>query len=615
MIDSLAHRYATKYPEVEFRYCTAIEAMQRWRQGTDETAPMLTFTEEVVGNDVYFNIESDETIFQQQPFVAIKNIYEEYIVLECASTGLNQWKTILSVPLNTLVKAGVTVCDTMGNQAMEFISYLPDDAFIDNVDNGYLEEYGNWTASSSYSWGTDSRVAELSSTDSAKVSWTYPVTQSTYYNIFIQFPDISNRVEKMRLLILENQIPVDTVEIDGGFPAKQWNFVSTVQVTEGSEIKVEMIASGQNQPGKIFAADVLKITPLVRERRLEITEGIIDFGPVSVEDTARYNLELFNNGIHDLDVTSIQSLKNMVIVHHTIPFTIPPMTSINVPLAFIAAETGSQTDTLEIVANDPKDPLLKLQVSAEVMPYFHTIDNEDSAEYEELTTWHTSVANIYGPTSRYAGLNSNPLASARFYTKLKKSGTYEIFEIVPSTINSTNDALYEIKVDGDLKAVYHIDQNEDSGNWVSLGQLYLPADTDIELWIRDTGNNSHSGGVVIRTDAVRFQLIEEGTAIDDPNQIQHALSFRLEQNYPNPFNPTTVISYAVPLFGGDRGGFFVNLTIYNMLGQKMRTLVDQKQKTGSYSVQFNADGLASGIYYYKITAGSFVKVRKMILMK
>ncbi len=185
MIDSLAHRYADKYPDVKFQYCTAIEAMQLWRGSTDSEAPNLQFSDETMGDAVYFNITSDETIFQKQPFVAVKNIYEEYSVLECTPTGLNQWKTTLPVDKNTLATAAVAVCDTLGNQTMEFLTYLPNDAFIDNHDEGYNEILGNWSASPEYSWGTDSRVMTLSEGDSAAVTWTHLVSKATYYNIFI----------------------------------------------------------------------------------------------------------------------------------------------------------------------------------------------------------------------------------------------------------------------------------------------------------------------------------------------------------------------------------------------------------------------------------------------
>ncbi len=86
-------------------------------------------------------------------------------------------------------------------------------------------------------------------------------------------------------------------------------------------------------------------------------------------------------------------------------------------------------------------------------------------------------------------------------------------------------------------------------------------------------------------------------------------SFSLNQNYPNPFNPSTRISYSIQKAG------LVTLKIYDILGREVVTLVKGFQQPNSYSVSFNAAGLASGIYFYKLKAGDFVQTRKMMLLK
>ena len=86
-------------------------------------------------------------------------------------------------------------------------------------------------------------------------------------------------------------------------------------------------------------------------------------------------------------------------------------------------------------------------------------------------------------------------------------------------------------------------------------------------------------------------------------------TFVLEQNYPNPFNPTTTIRYQLPQSAT------VSLKIYDVLGREVQTLVNERQAAGQYSVPFNADGLASGVYFYRLQAGSFVQTKKMMLIK
>jgi len=99
--------------------------------------------------------------------------------------------------------------------------------------------------------------------------------------------------------------------------------------------------------------------------------------------------------------------------------------------------------------------------------------------------------------------------------------------------------------------------------------------------------------------------IDEGEY--DPDLVPN--KFELSQNYPNPFNPSTNISYALP------NDEFVNLTVYNILGKTITTLVNEQKLAGSYNVSFNASELPSGVYFYKLIAGNYVSIKKMILLK
>ncbi|MFA6440171.1 MAG: T9SS type A sorting domain-containing protein, partial [Bacteriovoracaceae bacterium] len=85
--------------------------------------------------------------------------------------------------------------------------------------------------------------------------------------------------------------------------------------------------------------------------------------------------------------------------------------------------------------------------------------------------------------------------------------------------------------------------------------------------------------------------------------------FRIEQNYPNPFNPSTTIEFSIPQKSD------VKVTIYNMLGQKVAVLVNEKKDPGRYRVLWNATRMASGLYFYELRAGSFTSVKKMLLLK
>ncbi len=85
--------------------------------------------------------------------------------------------------------------------------------------------------------------------------------------------------------------------------------------------------------------------------------------------------------------------------------------------------------------------------------------------------------------------------------------------------------------------------------------------------------------------------------------------FKLSQNFPNPFNPNTNISYDIPY------DCFVTIRIYDVSGREIKSLVNEFIKAGSYITGFNGSGIASGVYFYKITAGSFVQTKRMVLIK
>jgi len=102
---------------------------------------------------------------------------------------------------------------------------------------------------------------------------------------------------------------------------------------------------------------------------------------------------------------------------------------------------------------------------------------------------------------------------------------------------------------------------------------------------------------------------------EETNNLQS--KFALNQNYPNPFNPTTTIEFSIPKTE------FVTMKVYNLLGQKVATLVSKKQTAGTYKVVWDASGFASGVYLYVIQAGDpstssgqvFVQTKKLVLLK
>jgi Periplasmic protease len=136
-----------------------------------------------------------------------------------------------------------------------------------------------------------------------------------------------------------------------------------------------------------------------------------------------------------------------------------------------------------------------------------------------------------------------------------------------------------------------------------LTHVEFPMDENV--WLTPDGVSKGEDGVA----KAALNWITSLTNVNVHTIAQTPRVFVLSQNFPNPFNPTTVISYQLPT------NSFVNLEIYDLVGRKIRTLVNERQNAGVRSVTFNASGLSSGVYFYHLRAGSFSEAKKLILLK
>jgi hypothetical protein len=148
------------------------------------------------------------------------------------------------------------------------------------------------------------------------------------------------------------------------------------------------------------------------------------------------------------------------------------------------------------------------------------------------------------------------------------------------------------------------------GDWSSIGFVEgNGTTTEIQNYqFTDDISSNSANSLAYRLKQIDFDgsfEYSDEVMVDNPAPIDYAL----QQNYPNPFNPTTTISYSSPLKSQ------VSLVVYNTLGESITQLINEEKEAGKYSVEFNASGLPSGIYFYKLQAGSFVENKKMVLIK
>jgi hypothetical protein len=116
-------------------------------------------------------------------------------------------------------------------------------------------------------------------------------------------------------------------------------------------------------------------------------------------------------------------------------------------------------------------------------------------------------------------------------------------------------------------------------------------------------NSSYADG-----DAYSTTVISPATGVS-PAEDQKSQQFSLLQNFPNPFNPSTTFSYRLPANSN------VSLTVYDLLGRNVSTLVSGLQQAGNHTILFRADGLASGIYVYRLQAGNLIQTKKFVLVR
>lgn len=132
-----------------------------------------------------------------------------------------------------------------------------------------------------------------------------------------------------------------------------------------------------------------------------------------------------------------------------------------------------------------------------------------------------------------------------------------------------------------------------------------------------TDKNLPAGSFLYRYKQINFDGSYSFSAILEVD-IDAPKDFSLSQNYPNPFNPVTTIKFTIPTSPQTSilsKGEVVTLRVYDMLGREVVTLMNEEKQPGTYEVQFDATGLSTGIYFYRLTTGNFIEMKKMVLLR
>ena len=264
--------------------------------------------------------------------------------------------------------------------------------------------------------------------------------------------------------------------------------------------------------------------------------------------------------------------------------------------------------------------------------YFHLGNNfESCGSYSKLEIIAGTVTETESHCSPFEISTKLPLTAGVTWTQSYK---VEVTSTTPSmppiaetddvTVTRTVDAWGTMTVPGktkpiealrvrlDEKRVMHTAGGDSYIRWISY-EFVTKYFTTVGFSLSDT--TSPDKGVV--------SIIGGGWGVSSLTGVRNNNSvvnnFRLEQNYPNPFNPTTTIKYSIPDAAVGipqmRDELSVRLTVYDILGREVATLVNKAQAPGNYSVVFDASGFSSGIYFYTLHVGNFVQTKKCVLIK
>lgn len=252
-------------------------------------------------------------------------------------------------------------------------------------------------------------------------------------------------------------------------------------------------------------------------------------------------------------------------------------------------------------------------------------------DMESIGTWQepeqsaTSVGIVEGETNFTIVSSRNVLGdkSGRLtYTFNSTGGICRVNNTSPIAIGTNAASNFGIWVFGDLSyneiEYWFVDAGSnnvevliDTLDWTGWKMKFLPIGD-----IPGSGEKQFHSFVINQTENGNLtgELFFDGVQSDvvtdiDENGNTIVTDYKLFQNYPNPFNPSTVIKYSLLEAG------LVNIKIYDILGNEIATLLNGEKNAGSHSIEFNAANYASGVYFYKISSGSFVSVKKMMLLK
>jgi hypothetical protein len=333
--------------------------------------------------------------------------------------------------------------------------------------------------------------------------------------------------------------------------------------------------------------------------RIQLESNTINFGNVSIFDTALATVQISNIGSDTLKINYITGGDSTFYVETSYPFSLFPSESFQLRLRFQNEIKGNYSKRLTILHNDvvANPSYIDLTATAFIPNRLQVIST--SGEQNSV------IPLSFGVT------NNEQFVGFQFDVALPQMIVFQPGTVELSTRGQGHSVLASILPNGDMRILaFSLTQAPflgDSGEVVRF-DVNLTADTGtypIELKNVIIGNSANQN-IVSGCDSGTINVFVK-TLVDDNNGLPKAHA--LYQNYPNPFNPRTYVRYAIC------DVIHVSLEVYDISGKKVATLVDEIKQPGEYIATWDAMSITSGVYYYRLIAGQFMETKKLILIR
>ncbi|MCF7801507.1 MAG: choice-of-anchor D domain-containing protein [Candidatus Marinimicrobia bacterium] len=516
----------------------------------------------------------------------------------------------------------------------------------DNGAPGYVELQGAWTNSNGIAVcdgipNATSRYSIQSVNPGARAQFNPDIPESGQYNVYYAGPLTDNASDHALVEVYPFGSPSpDSVYINQNVAsACLWKFIGTYYFIEGNLNYVFMVNDGTGS-GYVLRTDLMKFVSVPARPKIEIPQASVNFGEVSVDTDANTNLVINNIGSQELVVNSLDLESDVFTINSptSFPVSVPALDSLNVNITFHPVQVRGYSDTLTINSNDWDFPVITRRLygtgigeqlyvdhpatESEPHPNWSSSPELSFEPYpgDSLAQLDTTLYNYWYFSSSAVGYNGshlylfsarNPDAWVEWSLIMQNTMEYDVYAYSIASEIDADAVPYIVKPFTEDPDTVIVDQASNSG-WILLGRYpFIGGLANTVTLLNDTNYTLAGGQSTLRADAIMVQ--EPFVGIKDEFE-PIPMDFQLSQNYPNPFNPTTTIDFTIPYQSN------VSLTIYNLLGQRVTTLVSGNMPTGRYSVSWNGidamgKSVASGMYFYQLSTPNGNLTKKLLFLK